>query len=190
MLQGKGIDYRVLIDLHDMTPPNQGWRDTIRQEGEEDISRGWWARNYVDEHNEVIFTGYPHFQISVYEYDKPLQESIRKYLLERQSNIPPLQLRRQDIRTYSTRYIEWYRGWSHKGLQLLPAGIRISDLPRAFNIGKNHVVVEFVPKVDYLTDNMKNGNVHKITTENGYNFIESMIDYFLKNPYESLQTIS
>ncbi len=193
LLERKKIDYRVLIDLHDMTPPNKDWKDGMRERGEYWIKEvGVWAEHYVDKNDDVVFTWYPHFLISLRQYDRALKKAVKKYLIERQQNIPPIHTGREitlNERDIAREYMEWYKKWSEKRLKLLPARLELSGTPKKYDIGKNHIIIEFVPKVDYLTDNMRNGNVKQITIEDGYNFIKSMIDYFLKNPYESQQTI-
>lgn len=181
LIQDKEIEYRILIDLHDNTPPSKVWREAIRA-----VARGYlrnipWAPVYVDNEGEVVFTWRPHFISIVPKYNKSLLGDVTRYLLLRHGDIPPCMISGTDEMQKSLDYMRWYRNCEKSGLNVIPAGIAMSDLSSDYEIGENHLVVECLPKIDLLTTEEKNGNVYKITPEDGFSFVENLVNHFLEN---------
>lgn len=184
MIEKKELKYTILIDLHDIKPTNRSYREAIKATAEGFTLYGLWAPVYLDNQNDVVCTWNPHFTLIVPKYNKPLLRSVIKYLRLRQGDVPPYMIDGGDPMDESLDYMKWYRDWQKKELRVIPAGIKLCDLPSDYDIGRNHLVVEFLPKIDFLTDKAKNGNVHKITTEDGFSFVRNLIDFFVENHLE------
>lgn len=186
ILLKKGIDYRVIIDLHDMTPAYKGLKDDIKRGSEREfLNRGEWAPMYIDRNYDVVYSGMPHILLMLSKNNTKTINASKKFLMGRQEDLPNDRCF-IDKRNPALDYLEWYKGWKNRGLKIKPAGIFLSELPEEELIGKNVIFVEFVSKVDYLrtlkNGNQKNGNVERITIKEGCEFVNSIIDYFIKNP--------